>query len=137
VKARPHLCFSGQCETAFKFYERVLGAKITLMMTYASAPSAENAPPDWRSKILHATLMIGETELAGADVLPEQYQPPQGFFVLLSMPDDEAAPRVFSALSEGGTTLVPFQKTFWSPGFGVLVDQFGTPWEVSCEPAAS
>jgi len=26
------------------------------------------------------------------------------------------------------------QKTFWSPAFGVLVDQFGIPWEVSYTP---
>jgi uncharacterized glyoxalase superfamily protein PhnB len=31
---------------------------------------------------------------------------------------------------------LPFQKTFWSPGFGMLVDRFGIPWMVNCEPTA-
>jgi PhnB protein len=32
---------------------------------------------------------------------------------------------------------MPFEKTFWSPGFGMVVDRFGTPWMVNCEPAAT
>jgi PhnB protein len=26
---------------------------------------------------------------------------------------------------------MPFQKTFWSEGFGMVVDRFGTPWMVN------
>ena len=33
-----------------------------------------------------------------------------------------------------GTLRLPFQKTFWSPGYGLLVDRFGVPWEINCEP---
>jgi len=37
----------------------------------------------------------------------------------------------------GGDSRVAFQPTFWSPGFGLVVDRFGTPWEVtSAEPPA-
>ena len=43
------------------------------------------------------------------------------------------AERVFSALAENGAVRMPLQKTFWSPAFGVLVDQFGTPWEINSE----
>jgi PhnB protein len=31
---------------------------------------------------------------------------------------------------------MPFQATFWSPGFGMLVDRFGIPWMINCEQAA-
>lgn len=43
------------------------------------------------------------------------------------------AAEIFRALSDGGTVKVPFAKTFWSPGFGVLVDRFGIPWEVNTD----
>ena len=33
MKLNPYLTFSGQCETAFKFYEKALGGKIEAMMT--------------------------------------------------------------------------------------------------------
>ncbi len=28
---------------------------------------------------------------------------------------------------------MPFAKTFWAAGFGMLVDRFGVPWMVNCE----
>jgi PhnB protein len=31
---------------------------------------------------------------------------------------------------------MPFEKTFWSPGFGMLVDRFGIQWIVDSERAA-
>jgi PhnB protein len=31
---------------------------------------------------------------------------------------------------------MPFGQTFWSPGFGMCVDKFGTPWMVdTAQPA--
>ena len=73
--------------------------------------------------------------LAGADVLPQQYQRPQGFYLLLDVHDAAEAKRVFQALAKKGDVRVALQKTFWSPAFGVLVDRFRIPWEVSCAKA--
>ena len=28
---------------------------------------------------------------------------------------------------------MPFAQTFWSPGYGMLVDRFGVPWEINSE----
>jgi len=41
------------------------------------------------------------------------------------------AERVFQALAEGGTVLMPIQQTFWATRFGMLVDRFGLLWMVS------
>jgi PhnB protein len=27
---------------------------------------------------------------------------------------------------------MPVQETFWALRFGILVDQFGTPWMINC-----
>jgi PhnB protein len=48
---------------------------------------------------------------------------------------DEAR-RIFATLSTDGNVTLPFGRTFWSPGFGMLVDRFGTAWMIGCEPAA-
>ncbi len=130
-----HLVFGGQCEAAFQFYERALGGKIVDILSYGNSPMAEQIPPEWRGKIVHATFAVGVTVLAGADVLPEQYVKPQGFYVLLSVDDTMDAERIFSALAESGEVQMALQKTFWSPRFGVLTDQFGIPWEINCEQA--
>ena len=128
-----HLSFNGQCEAAFKFYARVLGGNAT-MLTYGDSPMAEQVSQEWRVKIVHATLTINDAAvLAGADVLPEQHLQQQGFYVLLSVEDPAKARSIFQALAENGSIRMPIQQTFWSPAFGVLVDQFGVPWMVNCE----
>ncbi len=133
----PHLSFNGQCEVAFKFYERCLGGKITTMLTWGGSPMATQGPPEMEHQILHATLMIGDSMLAGADVPPGQYQKPQGFQVLIGIDDPVKGERMFNARAENGTVQMPFQKTFGATGFGVLTDQFGVSWEINCEQAAT
>jgi len=126
-----HLVFDGQCESAFRFYERTLGGKIDLLLTYGASPMAEEVSPERRDQIVHASLTLGDLVLAGADVAPEEYEQPQGFYILLAVEDRAEAERIFDALAQNGAVRMPIQKTFWSPAFGVLVDQFGTPWEIS------
>ena len=45
------------------------------------------------------------------------------------------AERIFKELSASGKVEMPFQKTFWSPGFGMTTDRFGIPWMGNCEAA--
>jgi PhnB protein len=132
MRISPHLCFYGQCEAAFRHYQKVLGGEIVTMLRYGESPMAAQVATQWHSRILHATLKVGELELTGVDVLSDDYQPPSGFFVTLSIDELDEAERVFKSLVEGGTTRLPFQKTFWSAGFGVLTDRFGVPWEINC-----
>lgn len=131
----PHLMFCGQCEEAFRFYKELLGGQVT-MLTYGKSPMAEQVPLEWRDKIVHATLTLGDGVLAGADVLPEQYERPQGFYVLLGIDEPADTERIFRALAENGVVRMPIQQTFWSVRFGVLIDRFGIPWEVSCGQVA-
>ena len=133
MKLNPHLAFNGECETAFRFYERCFGGSIVTMLTYGDSPMADQAPPEWSGKILHATLTLGDNILAGSDSLPGQYEQPKGFHVLLGIGDPVEAERIFNVLAENGKVLMPIQPTFWALRFGVLVDRFGIPWEVNCE----
>jgi PhnB protein len=132
MRLNPHLQFDGQCEVAFKFYEQCLGGRIVVMMRYADSPVGEQMQTDWRKKILHTTLAIGNYLLQGADVPPQNYQKPQGFSVMLNIEDVSEAERVFTALSQSGTVQMPLQETFWAKRFGMLIDPFGTPWTVNC-----
>jgi PhnB protein len=101
-------------------------------MTYGESPLAGQTPPDWHGKILHATLDLGDDVLSGADAPPEHYQKPQGFSVALNVADAAEAERIFKALAEKGAVQMPLQETFWALRFGMLVDQFGTPWMINC-----
>jgi PhnB protein len=136
VQLYPNLTFDGQCEAAFKFYEKHLGGRIVFMMTYEGTPMDLQTPSDWRKKISHATFAHPDFTLYGSDVLPGRYQKPQGFALQVNLSDPLEAERIFKALAENGTVQMPLQETFWALRFGVLADQFGVPWLINCEKPA-
>jgi PhnB protein len=136
MQMNPYLTFNGQCEAAFKFYEKCLGAKIVMMMMHEGTPAAEHVPAEWRNKILHARLQIGDQVMMGSDAPPDRDEQPKGFSVSLNLDDPAEADRIFDALAEQGTVRMPIQKTFWAIRFGTLVDRFGIPWMINCEEHA-
>jgi len=136
MKLNPYLSFNGQCETAFKFYEQCLGGQIEGIMRWGESPMAEQVSPEWQNKIMHAQLTLGDQELMGSDGLPEQFEEPQGFSVLITLEDSAKAEQVFKSLAENGTVKMPLQETFWAARFGMLVDQFGIPWMINCDKPA-
>ena len=131
-KLNPHLSFKGDCETAFRFYERVLGGKILMIMSYGDSPLAGQVAPEWSGKVLHATLELDGQTLMGADATPDRYQKPQGFSIAVNVTDKAEAERVFRDLSEGGVVEMPLQGTFWAERFGMLTDRHGIPWMINC-----
>jgi len=136
MQVNPYLFFNGQCEAAFKFYEKLLGGKILAMMPHEGTPAANSVPAEWRSKIIHARMVAGDQILMGSDAPPDHHQKPQGFSVNIGVNNPTEAERIFHALVEGGTATMPIGETFWATRFGMLVDRFGIPWMVNCEKAA-
>ncbi len=131
MRISPHLCFDGRCREAIQLYQEILGGTIETMLTYGESPMASSTDPGWRDRIVHATLVLDGIELTGVDMIPGSYHIPQGFFITLSVDGVARARDIFKSLSQGGVIQVPFEKTFWSPGFGVLVDRFSIPWEIN------
>ena len=135
MQINAYLQFNGQCEAAFKFYEKCLGGKILFKMTYGESPMADQSPPDWRGKIMHARLAVKDQVVMGSDSPPDQFFAPKGFSMAIGLEDPAEAERVYAALAEKGTVSMPLQATFWALRFGMLVDQFGIPWMINCEAA--
>lgn len=136
MKINSYLMFDGNCEAAFKFYKQCLGGKITMMMTHKEAPSAENVPAELHDKIMHACLELEDRFLMGSDCPPGYFEPPQDFYVQVSVPEPDEAERIFHALAENGKVKMAIAQTFWSVRFDMLVDQFGTLWMVNCDQVA-
>ena len=138
MQLHPELNFNGQCEEAFKFYEKCLGGKIDGLFRFEAAPGAasESVPSGWGNKIMHAQITIGNQKLMGMDAPPERFQKPQGFHVNIAVKDVAQGKQIFEALSEKGHVIMPFGPTFWSPGFAMFVDRFGIPWMVNVEQPA-
>jgi PhnB protein len=133
MQLNSYLTFNGQCETAFRFYEQSLGGKIEAMITHAGTPAEAHVPPEWRDKIMHARLNVGNGTVMGSDAPADRYEAPKGSWVQIAIGDPLEAERIFQALAENGTVKMPMQKTFWAASFGMLVDRFGIPWMINCE----
>jgi PhnB protein len=131
MKLNPYLAFDGQCREAFEFYEKALGGRISFMQTIGESPMASTVPAEAHGRVMHVTLQIGDQALQGADAPPGQFAKPAGFCVATHFDDVDEGESVFSTLARNGKVQMPFQPTFWAKGFGMLIDQFGTPWIVS------
>jgi len=132
MQVTTYLAFSGDCRQAFEMYERVLGGKITFMMTQGESPMAEKTAPEWKDKIMHASLETpGGGIISGADHPQGRKVEPSGFCVSVQVDQKPEAERIFKALAEGGKTQMELQQTFWSPAFGMCIDKFGVPWMVN------
>jgi len=89
---------------------------------------------------MHCWLEVGDQALMGADMdvawAPNIGKPKNGFDVTLHSESLEEARRWFDQLSAGGRVVMPFNPTFWSPGYGSVIDKFGVPWMINVIPGA-
>ena len=129
----PYLAFDGECETAFKFYEKALRGEIVAMLRLADAPPDVPRTPETANRIMHARLKVGDRVLMGGDAPAGLASKPQGFCVSVQVDEPAEAERVFAELSAGGKIMMPIGPTFWSERFGMFTDKFGVPWMVNCE----
>ena len=135
MEVAPYLNFNGQCAEAFRFYEKTLNGRIVMLSTDGESPMKDQVPPDWQDKVIHARLELGSFVLMGSDAPPSHYARPQGTSVSVSVSSPAEGERIFNALAEGGSVTMPYAKTFWAAGFGMLTDRFGVPWMVNCDTA--
>ena len=133
MKLNPYLSFNGNCAAAFRFYEKVLGGTIPMMMTYGESPMADQTPPEFRDKVMHTRLISGDVVLMGSDAPHGRYEEAKGITVALGVDSAAEAELIFHALAQKGTIEMPIAETFWAIRFGMLRDQFGTPWMINCE----
>jgi PhnB protein len=137
MQINAYIFFDGQCEEAIRFYEKTLGAKTGPISRYRDMPGDNPIPDDFRNRVMHATMTIGDSVVMASDAGPGRFQTPQGFSLCIAVTDPAEAERYFNGLSANARTItMPLQKTFWSEKFGMLVDQFGIEWMVNCAPAA-
>jgi PhnB protein len=129
MQVQPYLFFDGRCEEALDFYRTAVDAKITHLMRF------KEAPPDMRpagesndNKVMHVRLHIGDTTIFASDGRCQGNPTFEGFALSIAADSDAEAKRLFTALSEGGKTVMPLGKTFFASSFGMVVDRYGVSW---------
>ena len=134
MSIQPYLFFGGRCEEALEFYGKAVGAEIVMLSRFKDAPeSMPKMPECFDQKIMHATARIGSSTFMASDGRCEGKPEFEGFSMAINVLTESEAEHVFNALAEGGTVIMPLEKTFWAPKFGMLEDRFGVDWMVSVQ----
>jgi PhnB protein len=119
-----------------QFYETALGGKIEVMLSGGESPIAAHIPVETAHRILHARLVLSDGGMLFAGDCPQgmAYEGIKGMSLTLNYDTILEAERAFNALAEGGKITMPMQSSFWAKTWGMLVDRFGTSWNINGEP---
>ena len=137
MHVQPYLFFDGRCEEAVEFYQKALGAEVTMLMRFKDSPEPPEpgmVPPGSEHKVMHMSFRIGETTVMASDGRCEGRPSFQGFALSLTVLDEAEAERLFAALADGGQVQMPLTTTFFAPRFGMVADRFGVSWMVTVAP---
>jgi PhnB protein len=133
MQLQPYLFFDGRCEEAIAFYRQTLAAEVVMMLRFKDSPEPPRpgmTPPGSENKIMHARIRVGDTTVLVSDGCCTGDPKFQGFSLSITVPTEDEAERLFAALGQGGQVQMPITKTFFSPRFGMVADQFGVSWMV-------
>jgi PhnB protein len=123
--------YRGTCEEAFRFYETLLGGRITGIVRHGQQPNP-NIPADWGEKVLHARIEIGNAVLMGADI--PHAEPMRSAYLTLGFDSEAEAERAYDALREGGEVFMKMERTPFANRFAMLRDRFGASWMLLHQP---
>jgi PhnB protein len=132
----PYLNFKGNTAEAFGFYKSVFGGEFAGVLRFRDfGENAMGIPEHDLDKIAHIGLPLGAgAMLMGTDVvdgMPGNFTVGTNFYITLEPDTADEARALFTALSAGGSTQMPLQKTQWAELYGSGVDQFGVQWMVN------
>src|SRR5688572_2906808 len=131
----PYLNFDGKTEDAMKFYAEVLGGKLEVMRFGDTPPGAgPPVPPDYKNKVMHATLKSGDMVLMASDTMPNQgTKVGDNVSLSLNFTDAKEQQRVWDKISQGAKVTMPLGDQFFGK-FGMLTDRFGVHWMLHFGP---
>ena len=132
MKLEPYIFFYGRCAEALAFYQRALGGtyEVTLIR---DSPMREHLPPERHAAVMHASFTAPGVSFMASDGRDQKKIDPDEGNISLSLGADDAAEgdRVFAALANGGTVVMPLEDASWGARFGIVHDRFGIEWMVT------
>lgn len=122
----------GKCREAFEFYAACLGGEIEQMLCWGDM-GMPDLPESQRSHLAHASLRMGQCQLAGVDLIREESSEKAGGNLVLGFNSPEETRAACKALSAGGMVTMQPAPTSWSSCFAVVTDRYGVHWMLNCE----
>jgi len=127
----PYIVFNGNCRQAIEFYKTALGADVLFTQTVGESPMSNMGPA---ANIMHCTIKVGDSTIMMCDnPKPETAAGGGNISLAIGLNDPERARQLFDNLSEGGSVIMPLDKTYWAEAFGMVADKFGVKWMINCD----
>lgn len=131
INVNPYMQFKGNAREAMEFYHDVLGGELGLT-TFGEFGMGG---PEQADLVMHSQLEIdGRAWLMGSDWVDGMDMPePLAANVSLfgGVEDSETMKGQWAKLADGGTVVMPLEPAPWGDTFGMVVDKFGTFWQVN------
>lgn len=125
----PYINFTGNCAEAMQFYQDVLGGKLELNK-FGDSPMAPS--PEWKEKIVHATLQNDALSFMACDAMPSSnIVVGSNIHLSIAGSDSTKLTKIFDDLSVGGNIDMPLARQFWGDLFGMVTDKFGIHWMIN------
>ncbi|KAG2393858.1 hypothetical protein C9374_003622 [Naegleria lovaniensis] len=131
----PYLTFSGQCEEAMKFYQSCLGGELEIIKYKDS--QKKDQYPHLQDKVIHSSLKTSQAPILLACDDPVECEKPNapfvnhnGYSLSVTAENVEEGLEIFNLLVSDGEVVIPFGKTHFSEGFGMLKDKYGISWMI-------
>jgi PhnB protein len=126
----PYIAFKGNCRQAIEFYKNALGADVLFTQTVGESQMSNMGPA---TNIMHCTMKVGDSTIMMCDdPRPEAIAGDGNISLTIGLDDPERARQLFGNLADGGSVIMPIEKTYWAEAFGMVTDKFGVKWMVNC-----
>jgi PhnB protein len=132
----PYLSFAGNAEEAFAFYADVFGTEPLGVVRFRSfGDEVPGVQADELDLVAHIALPIGADTLLMASDVPVAHRKHlvvgTNTHIHLETDSVEDAERLFGALTEGGSVVMPMARSAWAERYGMGSDRFEVQWMVS------
>ncbi|MBN2795268.1 MAG: VOC family protein [Clostridia bacterium] len=132
-----YLNFKGNALEVIRYYQNIFSAPEPEIMYFKDIPPSEQFPvtKEIEQMVMHGELKINEAYMMFSDVPPnnpQQVDFGNNMSIMYSSKDFDELKALYEKMSQEGNIIMPFQSTFWSKGYGMLVDKFGICWQFNC-----
>jgi len=130
----PYIAFKGNCREAIEFYKSALDAEVLFTQTVGESRMSDMGPAE---NIMHCTVKVGNSTIMMCDdPRPDDAAGGGKISLAIGLNDPERAKQIFGNLAQGGSVVMPLEKTYWAEAFGMVIDRFGVKWMVNCDAPA-
>jgi predicted 3-demethylubiquinone-9 3-methyltransferase (glyoxalase superfamily) len=124
--ACPFLMFEGNAEAAINLYVALFSGQVDSMQRYAAGEPG----PDGTVKLASFTV-AGQTIKATDSFVKHAFSFTPSVSLFVECESESEIDRLYAALGEGGSTLMPIDNYGFSRRFAWVNDRFGVSWQLN------